>query len=289
VGTIGGDYNDEQVLALLSVDDQKVMVGDCVAEYRKYCENQPALAQCMTIRHAQDTAQMFTDAGYKAEAVHGQMAHQDVQEALARLESGETKIVCYAQLLGEGVDIPNVVAMFFLKVTKSLVTWVQACGRVQRRAENKPVAYIFDHFGNANNEFYGHKMGHPSDDRDIIGIIADSLKAKKKASEASEPVYIRCLGCDTAHGSRLKLCPKCGYDRFEAQEKEKEQQRIEGELKEYERNQDIVRIRKEIATLSSYEDYQAYAKLKGYKSGWAYHAWKNSWKSKKTNGQASGA
>ena len=49
------------------------IIGDAVEQYRKHADGLPAIAFCVSIKHAEDVKNKFLEAGYKAAIVHGSM------------------------------------------------------------------------------------------------------------------------------------------------------------------------------------------------------------------------
>ena len=71
IATVAGDYAKGALGdAVMRAD----IAGDAIAEYRKRCDHQPAVAFCVTIDHAEATAQAFRRAGYRAACIHGEAA-----------------------------------------------------------------------------------------------------------------------------------------------------------------------------------------------------------------------
>lgn len=272
VKTTGGDFDDAELDALMSDDVMGVMVGDAVAEYKTYCENEPALVCCTNIKKAELAARQFREAGYHSVAIHGKMSKPERDKIMADFENGIIKVLCYCQLLGEGVDVPAVRAIFMLRPTKSIVVWLQACGRVMRLSKNKPDAFVFDHVGNAKREFWGYEMGHPSQDFPWLEVMETmSQKKKRVAVKSGELPFKRCPTCSEIHEPRLANCPHCGHDYEAARLKEEKEVAIQAALEEYNKKRERIERHKAINSL---DDAIVYARTKGYKVGWAYNYWR---------------
>ena len=82
----------------------------------------------------------------ECEHVDGTMGATERKRKLAWLEEQPGESVCRvlsnAQCLSEGVDVPNLDAVMFMKPKKSQVDIVQAVGRVMRKAPGKEYGYI---------------------------------------------------------------------------------------------------------------------------------------------------
>jgi DNA repair protein RadD len=143
---LGGDYAIGELAEAMS--DSR-LIGDAVAHYREHAEGRPAIAFCVTIRHAELVAERFLAAGYHAASVDGGMAPRARDAVIHGLASGELDVVTSCALISEGLDVPDVGAALLLRPTQSLTLYLQQIGRALRpKADGRP-AVILDHAGNA--------------------------------------------------------------------------------------------------------------------------------------------
>ena len=61
----------------------------------------------------------------------------DRQQAKQRLQNGDIKLIFVVDLYNEGIDIPEVNTVLFLRPTQSLTVFLQQLGRGLRLADNK--------------------------------------------------------------------------------------------------------------------------------------------------------
>ncbi len=120
-----------------------------------------AIAFAGTIRESKLIKEMFTEVvdmyvngdGYKPEVVKVEIDHADgsmnaleKNEKISWLKSDVPKNTCRilsnARFLTEGVDIPDLDAVMFLKPRKSRIDIAQAVGRVMRKAHGKEYGYV---------------------------------------------------------------------------------------------------------------------------------------------------
>lgn len=106
---------------------------------------------CSTVRQAQFLAHYFRQAGFRAEALSGTTAQQLRHHVRQQLEKGEVDIVFTVDLFNEGVDIPSVDTLLFVRPTESLAIFTQQIGRGLRIAEGKDFCTIIDMIGNYRN------------------------------------------------------------------------------------------------------------------------------------------
>ncbi len=112
-----------------------------------------AIGFCVSIDHAEFMAQAFNKAGIPSMAVTSRTAAAERQAALEALRAREIKAVFTVDLFNEGVDIPEIDTVLFLRPTESATVFLQQLGRGLRLADNKPCLTVLDFIGNQNREF----------------------------------------------------------------------------------------------------------------------------------------
>lgn len=112
-----------------------------------------ALAFCVSVAHAEYMARVFRDAGIPALAVSGETARGDRADALRALREREVNILFAADLFNEGLDIPSVDTVLFLRPTESSTVFLQQLGRGLRRTHDKAVLTVLDFVGFHRQEF----------------------------------------------------------------------------------------------------------------------------------------
>tara|TARA_Y100001973_G_C5198248_1_gene335803 strand:- start:455 stop:2152 length:1698 start_codon:yes stop_codon:yes gene_type:complete len=195
VRTIAGDY-DPKELELRT--EQADIVGDAVEMYRKHADGKPAIAFCISVKHAVATAKTFNEAGYKAAVIEGSMKTQDRDDVLEGLANGSIQVLCSCNVVSEGTDIPNVEVGILLRKTKSTGMYMQQVGRILRPLPNK-VAIVLDHVG--NTEEHGFVDEHRE-------WSLDSKKRSKRGLTA--PAVQTCPVC-FATFRPARVCPVCGH------------------------------------------------------------------------------
>jgi superfamily II DNA or RNA helicase/HKD family nuclease len=112
-----------------------------------------ALGFCVSVAHARYMAEVFTRAGIPSLAVAGTTSPADRADALRRLRAGEVNCLFAADLFNEGLDIPDVDTVLFLRPTQSATVFLQQLGRGLRRAPGKAVLTALDFIGQHRREF----------------------------------------------------------------------------------------------------------------------------------------
>ena len=252
VATTAGDY---QRGALAKAMDKPQIVGDAIGHYQRLCPGKRAVAFAAGVENSLNLSAQFSAAGIPAEHVDGEMSTEQRDSAVDRFRRGETLILCNADLFGEGFDVPAIEAAILLRPTKSLSLHLQQIGRAIRPCEGKAEAIILDHAGNSLTH------GLPDDEREWC--LED--RERRKKAEPAEVSIRQCRECFFVYRPAPK-CPSCGHITA-ATAREIEQ--VEGTLQEFKRAQEKRSARLEERDCRTLDDWQALARQRGYKSGWA--------------------
>ena len=92
------------------------------------------LGFCVSVAHAHFMAEQFNAAGIPALALTAESPQQQRDTAQQRLRQGEINFIFTVDLYNEGVDIPEVDTVLFLRPTESLTIFLQQLGRGLRHA-----------------------------------------------------------------------------------------------------------------------------------------------------------
>ena len=102
------------------------------------------LGFCASVRHAEYMAEQFTAKGLPSLALSAQTDDVTRKAAVRRLSSGELKFIFTVDLFNEGVDIPEVNLVLFLRPTDSLTIYLQQLGRGLRHSKGKECLVVLD-------------------------------------------------------------------------------------------------------------------------------------------------
>tara|TARA_R110002073_G_scaffold1321_2_gene9166 strand:+ start:4011 stop:7151 length:3141 start_codon:yes stop_codon:yes gene_type:complete len=133
-----------------------------------------ALAFCVSREHATYMCQQFLLKGIKADILTSDNSSERQQKQQA-IRSGNINILCVVDIFNEGVDIPEVDTLLFLRPTESLTIFLQQLGRGLRLADGKECCTVLDFVGNSRPEYdFANKF------RALIGksnrAISDEVK-----------------------------------------------------------------------------------------------------------------
>ncbi len=149
-----GDRYDSRALTMLYVGNKRRLEIIVQALERYLCDPRQCKAVCFCtgIDHANYMAQEFNARGYVAKAVTSQNA-RELDDVAAQLARGEIHYLCVADMLNEGIDIPEIDTVLFLRPTESLTIFLQQLGRGLRVADGKTCLTVLDFVAQANKTY----------------------------------------------------------------------------------------------------------------------------------------
>ena len=119
-----------------------------------------ALGFCVNVKHANFMAECFTKAGIACAALTGNTPSEERSALRSRLSSGEINFLFVVDVFNEGIDIPSVNCVLFLRPTESHVVYLQQLGRGLRHADGKDHLTVLDFVGHCRQEFrYDLRIG----------------------------------------------------------------------------------------------------------------------------------
>lgn len=97
-----------------------------------------------TIVHAQEFAAMLRRYGFRAEAISSETGPRERDVLMSRFRAGQLDFVTTVDLFNEGVDVPDVDMLVFLRATHSRRIFVQQLGRGLRLSPGKSKVVVLD-------------------------------------------------------------------------------------------------------------------------------------------------
>ena len=108
---------------------------------------------CVSIKHAEFMADTFADIGIPAAAFVSGVDGERCQELLADLKNGQITFLFTVDKLSEGVDVPEINTVLFLRPTESLTVFLQQLGRGLRHAPGKDCLTVLDFVGQTHRRY----------------------------------------------------------------------------------------------------------------------------------------
>ena len=111
------------------------------------------LGFCVTVEHAKFMSEYFNEHSIPSMYLTGQSPDEERKLAKNKLINGEVRFIFVVDIYNEGVDIPEVNTVLFLRPTESLTIFLQQLGRGLRLAEDKECLTVLDFIGQANRKY----------------------------------------------------------------------------------------------------------------------------------------
>jgi superfamily II DNA or RNA helicase/HKD family nuclease len=144
---LGNRYDEAE---LLQVQLREEMADKILKAWEKYKKTR-TLVFCSSIKQADFLSEYFRKRNYRTVSLHSKQTDIPRDRAIAMLEKGELDAIFTVDLFNEGVDIPSVDTLLFVRPTESLTVFTQQVGRRLRLYEGKDYCVIIDLIGNYRN------------------------------------------------------------------------------------------------------------------------------------------
>lgn len=166
-----GRYLPGELSKLYTQNDLRVNhIISNINNYLNDIQDVRALCFCVTQDHAQFMAEKFTLAGLKADYLVSNR-NNERSELRRQLKQKEINYLFVVDIFNEGVDIPEIDTVLFLRPTESLTVFLQQLGRGLRLADNKECLTVLDFVGNSRPEY-----DYESKFRALIGKTTTSVQ-----------------------------------------------------------------------------------------------------------------
>ena len=142
--------NERRMISQFVTDEHCEFVVEHIEKYRVPNQKLKALAFCKTVSHAKMMAEAM-EPYYKTAYLTGKNDTGERVRAYEDLQSdreGTLEVLCAVDILNEGVDIPGVNMVLFLRPTESSTIFIQQLGRGLRKYDNKDYVPVVDFIGN---------------------------------------------------------------------------------------------------------------------------------------------
>jgi len=149
-----GGYRIEDLDQVYTGNDVRAgLVLDKVREILLDPLNARGLGFCVSVAHANFMARFFNEHGVPSVALSAESAPEERRTARERLVRREINFIFAVDLYNEGVDIPEIDTVLFLRPTESLTVFLQQLGRGLRLHDDKECLTVLDFIGAQRREF----------------------------------------------------------------------------------------------------------------------------------------
>lgn len=144
---LGTRYDEEELLNAQLRDD----LAEKILQAWKEKKQTRTLGFCSSIKQANFISNYFNNHGYQTISLHSQQLGVSRKQVISQLSKGEIDVIFTVDLFNEGVDIPAVDTLLFVRPTESLTVFTQQIGRGLRIFPGKEACVIIDLIGNYRN------------------------------------------------------------------------------------------------------------------------------------------
>lgn len=255
-----GDYATKDVEELM----EPAIYGRVIDEFKKLCPNKQAIAFCVSIKHSQQVAQQFAEAGIKAAHIDGKTPDNERALLMEKFRKNEIQVLTNVNLFSEGISVDGIGAVLMLRPTASLALCLQQWGRGLRYQPGK-VCTILDCVGNYT------RHGLPDEHRDWS--LTAPVKEHKTHNADGTFTVRQCPFCYKCFRTS-PVCPFCGeeyplsarelqvIEEIELKKIEAAQLKAEAERK--------AKMKEDVRNARTLDDFLKIARINGYSPAWAY-------------------
>lgn len=257
---VAGEYCAKELERLMSR-----FVVSAVEQYRLHANAQSAICYCAGVNHSKLVAHEFAKSGIPAAHCDGKTPKSERAQILEDLRAGRIKILCNAELFGEGLDVPEIGAVILARPTKSLTLYTQQAMRALRPKRSGGKATIIDLTG--------------------VSLVFGRPDVKRKWSlapapekESGEAPAKQCPKCGAIVPAGARYC-NCGYE-FEIEVDIQPADKLEMAGRTIEYWAGVAKRKgyklawamyRALETVRSYDELEHIADFMNYKRGWAWH------------------
>ena len=148
-GQLSNIYTFSGIIARKRAD----LILSSVLRYVTDIDEVKGLGFCASVAHAAFMSDYFNAHGVPSLSLSGTSATEERRTAKDRLVKGEIRFIFVVDIYNEGVDIPEINTVLFLRPTESLTVFLQQLGRGLRLAEHKDCLTVLDFIGQAHRKY----------------------------------------------------------------------------------------------------------------------------------------
>ena len=148
-----GKYNEKILLQNLLLNTRTDYIVEKINKFGFDGDKLSAVAFCQNIEHAFFMKEEFSKKGYKSAVITANTSSNERSEILEKFKNKKIEILCVVDILNEGIDIPTINLLLFLRPTMSSTIFIQQIGRGLRKAKNKDFVTIIDFIGNHKKDY----------------------------------------------------------------------------------------------------------------------------------------
>lgn len=148
-----GNYDNSILGEKLSILKRVDFIDNKIKNIGFDGEKLKAIAFCVNIKHAKFMEEELRNKGYKTASIIAHDNQNKRKQLISDFQQGTIEILCVVDIFNEGIDIPNVNLLLFLRPTMSSTVFIQQLGRGLRKIKGKDFVTILDFIGNHKKDY----------------------------------------------------------------------------------------------------------------------------------------
>ena len=178
---------------LLALENALVVEKRVENIFKKYMEYRKnfTVGFCASINHCKVMNEYFRKKGIKSEIIIGDTPIVKRQEIIERFQQKKIEVIFTVDIFNEGVDIPCIDTLLFLRPTLSYTIFIQQLGRGLRTFDGKDKLRVLDFVGN----YKGAEL-RPA-------FLTGEYKREKSSINVIDKNYLLPEGCSTEFDFKL--------------------------------------------------------------------------------------
>jgi superfamily II DNA or RNA helicase len=194
----GDEYDLDEQAAILG---KPAIVGDVIDFYERTFAGKPVIVPCTTHAHAEMVTEGFRNAGWNFAHLHSKLNASDRKKILRDISQARSNGICTVGIGIEGMSIPGLYGVLWLRRTASPIIWTQFNGRAERVLPGKEYYICAD--------FVGNSVIHGMPDRDLFWKL-EQENAELLEPASQDDIMTICPHCGVANSSLNEICHFCG-------------------------------------------------------------------------------
>lgn len=197
------DYNDQRQIIL-----EKKIIGDMVKLYSDVFNGLPVIIPCSGYEHAKQITALYESAGWKVGHLHSKLNKYDRRKIVKDVEKGLINILITVGVGVEGMNIPGLYGIIWMRFSESLTIYMQFNGRAMRPIFNNTGEIIKDKFIMVDPVGISVIHGRPDIDRKW-----DLNNNYIPGQDNDDNISMRiCPVCGSSNSQENNICWICNYD-----------------------------------------------------------------------------
>lgn len=176
-----GYFDEKALVKALNSHERVDYIIEMIEKFGYDGKKRRALCFCASVEHAKYMAEEFNRRGYVAACLTGADDPCIRKQTVERLEdeNDPLEFIFTVNIFNEGIDIPSLNLVLFLRPTESATIFIQQLGRGLRKSKDKEFVTILDFIGNYQRSFIvplalSGQTNHKAFDRDSLRVVVET-------------------------------------------------------------------------------------------------------------------